>query len=66
MSGGLLYEQSSGNLKFLYSVEESMKESLRSVVIPADVSIIRKKCFCRCRSLCEITFESGIELQRIE
>jgi hypothetical protein len=41
----LVYEQGSGNLKILCSVKESMKKSLRSVSIPADVSIIGRNVF---------------------
>jgi hypothetical protein len=35
-------------------------------MIPADVCEIGKKCFSYCRSLCEVTFETGSKLQRIE
>jgi hypothetical protein len=50
-------------LKILYGVESSMKYRLRSVSIPADVSIIGQNCFSCCKSLCEeISFqESGVK-----
>jgi serine/threonine protein kinase len=66
MSSGLLYRQSSDNLKVLQSVKASTKGSVTIASIPSDVSIIGSQCFCGCKSLCEVIFENGSKLQRIE
>jgi hypothetical protein len=39
---------------------------VRKLLIPSSVKLIGRKCFDECKSLCEITFESGSKLQRIE
>jgi hypothetical protein len=36
------------------------------IEIPSSVEFIGENCFRGCESLCEITFESGSKLQRIE
>jgi hypothetical protein len=38
---------------------------LFEIVIPASVKLLGKDCLSKCRSLCEVRFESGSKLSRI-
>jgi hypothetical protein len=59
----LEYEIAKDNLKILRRV---LDRNITKVMIPADVCEIGEKCFHLCGSLCEVTFETGSKLQRIE
>jgi hypothetical protein len=39
---------------------------LKNMTIPSSVEVIGDDCFYECKSLCEVTFETGSKLQRIE
>jgi hypothetical protein len=38
---------------------------IKSIRIPSNVEVIGKRCFCDCKSLCEVTFEFGCKLKAI-
>jgi hypothetical protein len=52
------------NVRVLRGVKD--KRSVKRVVIGSDVGIIGEECFCGCKRLCQVAFESGCKLHRIE
>jgi hypothetical protein len=59
---GLEYEIAKDNWKIL---RRTVDPNITKVMIPADVCEIGTKCFYSCKSLCEVTFETGSKLKEI-